>query len=85
MKCEVCVDLMRLEHVSEFKYLGCVFKESGTDEPHCCRKVAIGRRFAVAFTSLFNARNLQLYYARALLESLLVPLLTYDSEKMIWI
>ena len=25
--CEVCVDGIRLEHVSEFKYLGCVLDE----------------------------------------------------------
>ena len=29
---EVCVDGMRLEHVSEFKYLGCVLEKSGTHE-----------------------------------------------------
>ena len=31
---------MRLEHVSEFKYLGCVLDESGADEAECRRKVA---------------------------------------------
>ena len=25
LECEVCVDGIRLEHVSEFKYLGCVW------------------------------------------------------------
>ena len=38
LECEVCVDGMRLEHVSEFKYLRCVLDESGTDE------AASGRR-----------------------------------------
>ena len=32
LECEVCVDRIRLEHVSEFKYLGCVLDESGTYE-----------------------------------------------------
>ena len=32
---EVCVDGIRVEHVSEFKYLGCVLGESGTDEVEC--------------------------------------------------
>ena len=32
MECEVSVDGVQLEHVSEFKYLGCVLDESGTDE-----------------------------------------------------
>ena len=31
LDCEVCVDGMRLKHVSEFKYLECVLDESGTD------------------------------------------------------
>ena len=35
---EVCVDGMPLEHVSEFKYLGCVLDEPGTDEAECSRK-----------------------------------------------
>ena len=44
LECEVCVNGIRLEHVSEFKYLGCVLDESGTDEAECCRNVASGRR-----------------------------------------
>ena len=32
LECEVSVDGVRLEHVSEFKYLQCVLDESGTDE-----------------------------------------------------
>ena len=35
---EVCVDGIHLNHVSEFKYLGCVLDESGTDEAECSRK-----------------------------------------------
>ena len=46
LECEVCVDRIRLEHVSEFKYLGCVLDEFCTDEAvsweageweECCR------------------------------------------------
>ena len=29
--CEICVDGARLEQVSEFKYLGCILDESGTE------------------------------------------------------
>ena len=32
LECEVYVDRIRLEHVSEFKYLGCGLNESGTDK-----------------------------------------------------
>ena len=58
--CEVHVDGIRLEHVSEFKYLGCVSDESGTDGAECSRKVASGRRVAGPIRSLVNTRDLQL-------------------------
>ena len=83
LECEVCVDGIRLEHVSEFKYLGCVLDESGIDEGECSRKVASGRRVAGAIMCLVNAMSLQLECARVLHESLLVPVLMYDSETMI--
>ena len=66
---EVCVDGIRLGHVSEFKYLGCVLDESGTDEAECSRKGASGRRIAGAIRSLINARSLQFERARVLHKS----------------
>ena len=74
---------IRLDHISEFKYLGCVLNESGTDDAECSRKVASGRRVAGAIGSLFNAKNLQLECAKVLHESLLVPV-TYSSVTLIW-
>ena len=56
---EVHVDGIRLEYVSEFKYLGCVLDEACTDGSEYSRKVASGRRVAGAFRSLVNARNLK--------------------------
>ena len=54
-----------------------------TDEAVCSRKVASGRRVAGAIRSLANTRSLQLECARVLHESLLMPVLTYDTETMI--
>ena len=51
--------MVLFECISEFKYLGCVLDESGTDEAECRRKVVNGRRVAVAKRSLVNARILQ--------------------------
>ena len=48
LECEAHVDGVRLEHVSEFKYLGCVLDEAGTDGAECSRKVASRRRVAGA-------------------------------------
>ena len=59
---EVCVDGICLEHVLEFKYLGCVLDESGTDEAESSKKVASGKRVEGAI------RRLQLECARVLLE-----------------
>ena len=41
---EVCVDGMRLEQVSGFKYLGCVLDESGIGETECRRNMPSGKR-----------------------------------------
>ena len=43
-----------------------------------------GRKVASAIRSLVNARDLQLEYARVLHETLLVPVLMYGSETMLW-
>ena len=66
LECEVHVDGVRLEHVSEFKYLGCVLDESGTDGAECSRKVASARRVAGAIRSLVNSSDLQLECANVM-------------------
>ena len=58
LECKVCIDGIRLEHVSEFKYLGCVLDEPGADESECSRKVASRRKVAVAIRSLVKAKSL---------------------------
>ena len=68
-------------HVSEFKYLGCVWDESGTDGAECSRKVASERRIAGAIRSLVNARDLQFECGRVLHETLLVFLLMYSGKR----
>ena len=68
LESEVCVDEILLEHVSEFRYLGCVLDESGTDEAECSRKVVSVRRVAGGNRSLINARSLQLECVRVLHE-----------------
>ena len=78
---EAHVDGVRLEHVSESKYLGCVLDESGTDGAECSRKVASGRRVAGAIRSLVNAKDLQLECARVLHETLLVSVVMYGSKQ----
>ena len=62
-----------------FKYLGCVLDESGTDEAEFSRKVVSVRRVAGAIRSLVNAEC-----AMVLHESLLLPVLMYGREKLIW-
>ena len=58
MDCEVHVDGIHLEHVSEFRNLECVLDKSGTDGAE--RKVVSRRRVAGAIRSLVNAMDLQL-------------------------
>ena len=58
----------------------CVYYESDTDDVECRRKVARERRAVGSIRSLFNVRSLQ----NVLYESLLVLVLTYSCETMIW-
>ena len=51
----------------------------GTDETEWSR-----RRVEVAIRSLVNTRGLELDCARVLHDSLLLPVLMYDSETMLW-
>ena len=43
---------------SEFKYLGFVLGESGTDVAKCRRKVVIGRKVAGTIRSLVKGKSL---------------------------
>ena len=58
--------------------------ESGTDGAGCGRKVASGRSAPGAIRFIVNAMDLQLECARVLHETLLVPVLMYGSETMLW-
>ena len=65
---KVYIDGMRLEWVSEFKYLGCVLGKLGAYETECRRKVTSGRSVACTIMSLVNTRDLQLERGRDLHE-----------------
>ena len=54
------------------------------DGEECSRKVTSGRKVGGAIRSLFNGRDLQIEYARVLYETLLVLVLTYGSETLLW-
>ena len=56
----------------------------GTDGAECSRMVVSWRRVEGAIRSLVNARDLQFQCARILHETLLVPVLMYGSETMLW-
>ena len=85
LECEIRVDGTPYEQVIEFKYLGCVFHESGMDVAKSLRKIASGRKVASAIRSLVNARGLELGCARMLHEALLESVLFHSSETMIGI
>jgi hypothetical protein len=83
-QCQILLDGEHLEQVSEFKYLGYMLNKKGTDDAECCRKVSNGRKVAGAIKSLVNAKSLSLECTRVLHESLLLPVLMYGSEAMVW-
>ena len=57
---------------------------SDTDDTKCFRKVASRRKVVGVIRSLVNTSSLQLEYARVLHKGLLVPVLLYGRETMIW-
>ena len=77
MEYEICVDGVQLEHVSEFKYFGCVLDKSGTDEAVCCKNV-VRRRRRVASDIRF------LVNVRVLHKLLVMYVIMYGSDTMIW-
>ena len=58
--------------------------ETGTDWAECSRKVESRRRVEGVIRSLVNAMDLQLKCPRVLHETLLVPVLMYGSETILW-
>ena len=77
--CEIYVDRICLEHFSEFKYFEYVL-----DEAEGSREPVSGKSVTGVIRSLVDARSLQLECVRVMHESLLMPVLTYSSETMIW-
>ena len=67
LECEVYVDGINLQHITEFKCLGCISDESSTGEAECRRNVVSGSRVSGAIRSLVIARDLH--------ETLLAPIL----------
>ena len=83
-QCRIKLEDELLEQVSEFKYLGYLLDERGTDDAECGRKVASGRRVAGAIKSLVNTKGLSMECTRVLHESMLVQTLLYGSEITVW-
>ena len=84
MQCQIMLDGEQLEQVSEFKYLGYMLDDKGTDDAECGRKVSSGRKVAGDIKSLVNAKGLSLKCMKVLHESMLIPVLMYGSESMVW-
>ena len=64
--------------------MGCVLDESCADGGDVVGSWRVGRVFGGALRSLVNAWDLQLEYARGLHETLLIPVLMYGNETMLW-
>ena len=69
------MDGIRLKHVSEYKYFGCVPDESGAYDAYCRKEVASGGKVSGAIRLIVNAKGLQLGCARILHEAMLVHVL----------
>src|SRR5678815_5560557 len=83
-RCEVTLGGEQLEQVPEFTHLGYMLDEKGTDDAECSRKVVNGRKVTGANKSLVNVKGLNLECARVLHVGMLLPVLMYSSETMVW-
>ena len=54
------------------------------DEAECHRKVVSGEKLVDGIRSLVNARSLQLHVFKRLHEDLLIHVLIYRREMMVW-
>src|SRR5678816_4114129 len=81
LQCEVMLDGEQLGQVSEFKYLGYMLDEKGTDDTESYEWY---RKVAGAIKSLVDVKGLSLECYRVLHEGMLLPVLMYSSETMVW-
>src|SRR5678815_4220734 len=58
--------------------------EKGTDDAECSKKVVNFRKVAGAIKPLVDVKRLSLECARVLCEGMLLPVLVYSSETMVW-
>src|SRR5678815_5288590 len=58
--------------------------EKGTDDAECSGKVVNCRKVAGAIKSLVDVKRLSLECARVLREDMLLPVVMYSSETMVW-
>ena len=79
---EVHEDGVHLEHVSEFKYFGCVLFESGTDGENLVGRWKVGGRWQVQLGPQLMLGICRLNML-VLHKALFVLVLTYDSKTMI--
>src|SRR5678816_842231 len=82
--CKVMLDGEQLEQMSEFKYLGYMVDEKGPNDAECSMKVVNGRKMAGAIKSLVDVKGISLECARVLHDGMLLPVLMYSSETMVW-
>ena len=78
------MDGARLQQVPDFKCLGCVLDELGTDDVECRRKVVSKGKAADAIRFQVSARGMQFGCARVPCDSLLVPAGLCGSAAKIW-
>ena len=64
--------------------MGCILHESDTDVAECLRELASERHIAGVIRSLINGKVLQFECGNMLHEALLMPVLLYGSETVIW-
>ena len=79
--CAIYMGESPLEDVSDLVF---VLDESFTYGLECCRNVGDGRKVVSSVKSFVNAKALQNEFGRVLLEGLVVSVLMYGREAIVW-
>ncbi len=83
-KCELVMGGEMMEVVKELKYLGTVFSKHGEMEGEVRERAVKGRRAIGSLARVMKGRSVSMEVKRGLRNSILLPILTYGSERWAW-
>ncbi len=73
-----------MEEVNDFRYLGSVMGKHGDTEGETRERALQGRKVVGSLGRIMNGRNVSMEVKRDLINTVIIPTLTYASETWAW-